>query len=75
MSDNNAVPNLPGLSAARSGNFKTGNQDSAVILDKDQPIPFTYPEGFNAVANSLQFLPEEARAQTLTGLVLGILLM
>jgi hypothetical protein len=42
---------------------------------KDQPVPFTYPDGFNAVANSLHFLPEEARVQTLTGLVLGIVAM
>jgi hypothetical protein len=75
MSDNNIVPNLPGFNTAKNGNFETGGHNSTVILDKDQPIPFTYPEGFNAVANSLQFLPEEARAQTLTGLVLGILLM
>jgi hypothetical protein len=62
MSDNKTVPNMH-------------NSNTAVTLDKDQPVPFTYPEGFNAVANSLQFLPEEARAQTLTGLVMAILLM
>jgi hypothetical protein len=46
--------------------------NAAEILDKDTPVPFTYPEGFNAVVNSLQFLPEEIRAQTLTRLVMGI---
>jgi hypothetical protein len=73
MSDDKAFLNLPGLGATKSEKFKTGDQDGAATLDKDQPIPFTYPEGFNAVANSLQFLPEEIRAQTLTGLVIGML--
>jgi hypothetical protein len=59
MSDNKTVPNMP-------------NSTTVAILDKDQPVPFTYPEGFNAVANSLQFLPEEARIPTLTRLVMGI---
>jgi hypothetical protein len=59
MSDNNTVPNTP----------------KAVALDKDQPVPFTCPEGFDAVANSLQFLPEELRVQTLTELVRAVLVM
>jgi hypothetical protein len=73
MSDNKVFLNLPGMGAAESEKFKSGAQDSAVVLDKDQPIPFTFPEGFNTVANSLQFLPKEVRSQTLTGLVIGIL--
>jgi hypothetical protein len=73
MSDNNDISVAPGLSAAISGDFKTESQ--ATILDKDQPAPFTYPDGFNAVANSLQFLPEELRAKTLAGLTKVILMM
>jgi hypothetical protein len=57
-----------------SDNTATTNGD-ITILDKDQEAPFTYPEGFNAVANSLQFLPEESRAQTLAGLVKAILMI
>jgi hypothetical protein len=38
------------------------------ILGKDEKVPFTYPEGFNAVADSLQFLPEEARIPILATL-------
>jgi hypothetical protein len=53
----------------------SGSAAKPAPLDKDQPIPFTYPEGFNAVADSLQFLPEEERVQTLTGLVRSIMLM
>jgi hypothetical protein len=59
MSDNKTVPNMP-------------DSNTAIRLDKEQPIPFTYPEGFNAVANSLQFLPEELRVQALTRLVMAI---
>jgi hypothetical protein len=40
------------------------NQNKA-ILGRDDPVPFTWPEGFNTVANSLQFLPEEARSPVL----------
>jgi hypothetical protein len=69
MSDNKAFLNLPGLGATTGEKL----QHSTVVLDKDQPISFTYPEGFNAVANSLQFLPEEARVQILSGLVVGML--
>ncbi|MDR2053114.1 MAG: hypothetical protein LBP80_06850 [Treponema sp.] len=53
---------------------KSINNGGAAILGKDQEIPFTYPEGFKAVANSLQFLPEEARVQTLTALVLIVMM-
>jgi hypothetical protein len=53
-----------------SNNTTTGD---IVALDKDQPVPFTYPDGFQAVINSLEFLPEEAREQTLAALVVVIL--
>jgi hypothetical protein len=56
-------------------NTTAGGKNSAAILDKNQAIPFTYPDGFKAVANSLQFLPEEEREQALLGLVMGTLLM
>jgi hypothetical protein len=59
MIDNKTFPNTP-------------DSSSAVALEKDQPVPFTYPEGFNAVANSLQFLPEELRVQILTALLMVI---
>jgi hypothetical protein len=51
------------------------NNGSTATLEKDQAVLFTYPEGFNIVANSLHFLPEELRIQALTGLVMRILLM
>jgi hypothetical protein len=72
MSDKNDFSVTPGINTALSGDYKTESQ--ATILDKDQPVPFTYPEGFNAVANSLQFLPEELRATTLAGLAMAILM-
>jgi hypothetical protein len=56
-------------------NTTAGNKNSAAVLDKNQAISFSYPEGFNAVAGSLQFLPEEERKQILTGLVMRILMM
>jgi hypothetical protein len=59
MSDSKTLSNTPDSSASE-------------VLDKNQPVPFTYPEGFNAVANSLQFLPENLRVQTLTRLVMSI---
>jgi hypothetical protein len=61
MSDNKTVSNMPDSTAA-------------AVLDKNQLVPFTYPEGFNAVANSLQFLPEEARVQALVGLMLTVII-
>jgi hypothetical protein len=73
MSDNNRISGTPGLSAATEGDSKTESQ--AAALDKDQLAPFTYPEGFNAVANSLQSLPEELRATTLAGLAMVVLMM
>jgi hypothetical protein len=60
MSDNKTSP------------VDSGNTGKPTALGKDQEAPFTYPEGFNAVANSLDFLPEELRSQILTGLVLAI---
>ena len=38
-------------------------------------VNFSYPEGFMEATNSLNFLPEEARAQTLIGLMLSIVIM
>jgi hypothetical protein len=73
MSDNNSISATPGLSAATEGDFKTESQ--AAVLNKDQPAPFTYPDGFNAVANSLQSLPEELRTSTLAGLAMVVLMM
>jgi hypothetical protein len=69
---------LPGLISIKrrikmSDNVST-NKGGTVTLDKDQEVPFTYPDGFNAVANSLQFLPEESRAQTLIGLAMKIVI-
>jgi hypothetical protein len=72
MSDKNDFSVTPGIDTALGGDYKTEIQ--AAILDKDQPVPFTYPEGFNAAANSLQSLPEELRATTLAGLAMGILM-
>jgi hypothetical protein len=72
MSDNKNIPAMPGFSAGISGDFKTGSQDNAVALEKDQPVSFTYPDGFNAAANSLQFLPEESRVQALAGFIIPI---
>ena len=45
------------------------------ILADDEEVPFTYPEGFELMAHSLQFLPEEMRKQVLFGLASGMLLM
>jgi hypothetical protein len=59
MSDSKTLSNTP-------------DSGAAAVLDRNQPVPFTYPEGFNAVANSLQFLPENLRVQTLTRLVMSI---
>lgn len=46
-----------------------GNAEKPVVIGKDDPVPFTYPEGFNAVANSLQFLPEVSRVQILSAFI------
>jgi hypothetical protein len=64
---------VPGLNPAWREEFKNEEQNN-VVIPGNQPIPFDYPEGFNAVANSLKFLPEEARVYTLSGLVLAILM-
>jgi hypothetical protein len=45
-------------------------QNGTAVLNRNQLVLFTYPESFNAVANSLQFLPEESRVQALVGLVM-----
>jgi hypothetical protein len=58
MSDANSTPNQSGKTA---------------VLGKNEEIPFTWPEGFNAVANSLQFLPEEERVPALTALATGLI--
>jgi hypothetical protein len=60
------------MSDSKTSPVDGGNIEKTKVIGKDQAVPFTYPEGFNAVANSLQFLQEEARAQTLTGLVMVI---
>jgi hypothetical protein len=52
-------------------NSAANQNDKIVILGKDDEVPFTYPEGFNAVADTLQFLPEENRVPALMGLVMG----
>lgn len=49
------------------------SNDGFKPLSKDQEAPFDYPEGFKALANSLEFLPEELREQTLMGFVTAIL--
>jgi hypothetical protein len=76
MSDNKVKTDayIPGLNPAWREELKTIDQTSAVIPG-NQPIPFDYPKGFNAVANGLKFLPEELRVQTLSGLVIAILMM
>jgi hypothetical protein len=53
---------------------KSTNQNGAgaTTPDKDQPVSFAYPEGFKAAVNSLDFLPEEVREETLSGLVMTI---
>jgi hypothetical protein len=53
-------------------NSNANLREKTTLLDKDQEAPFTWPEGFNAVANNLQFLPEEARVPALMGLAMGL---
>jgi hypothetical protein len=52
-------------------NSTTNQNGKTVILSKNDEVLFTYPEGFNAVANTLQFLPEKERVPALIGLVMG----
>jgi hypothetical protein len=40
----------------------------------DELVSFTYPNGFNAAVNSLDFLPEEEREQALAGFATVILM-
>ncbi|MFA0815387.1 MAG: hypothetical protein ACC608_06315 [Anaerofustis sp.] len=41
----------------------------------EKKVDFTYPEGFMEAANSLTFLPENARAEFLMIMVSSILMM
>jgi hypothetical protein len=61
------------MSDSKTSTVDGGNTGKTTALDRDLPVPFTYPEGFNAVANSLQFLPEELRVKTLAGFVQAML--
>jgi hypothetical protein len=64
--------NLPGMKAEAVKVEEGVGLDR--ILASDESVPFTYPEGFNAAANSLRFLPNmETRVQTLTAIMLGVL--
>ena len=46
------------------------------ILADDEEVPFDFPEGFEAMAHSLQFLPDdETRKQVLMGLAQGMAMM
>lgn len=66
---------LPGMSSTSRKSGGDVNSTSARILAPDDAVQFTYPEGFNNVAHSLQFLPDDdTRKQTLTGLVIGMLM-
>ena len=50
------------------------NIENRVLADEEEAL-FTYPEGFDMVANALDFIPdEEMRKQALLGLVLGMLM-
>ncbi len=38
-------------------------------MQSEEKVIFTYPEGFNAAAQALDFVPEEARVGTLLGVI------
>jgi hypothetical protein len=43
-----------------------------VLQDSDE-VPFTWPEGYQAMINSLDFLPEDRREAALSALMLRII--
>jgi hypothetical protein len=49
------------------------NKNAPVLKDSDE-VPFTYPEGYQAVAKSLDFLPEDKREAALSALMMRILI-
>jgi hypothetical protein len=42
------------------------NKDVKPVLQDSDEVPFTYPEGYQAMINSLDFLPEDQREAALS---------
>jgi hypothetical protein len=67
---------VPGLNIDNTGNIDMEALKAAGTIAPDQPVAFTYPDGFYAAINSLKYLPDDTtRVQTLTTLMLGMFLM
>jgi hypothetical protein len=50
----------------------TANKAIPVLQDSDE-VPFTYPEGYQAMINSLDFLPENKREAALTAMMMRLM--
>jgi hypothetical protein len=66
---------VPGLNIDSAGNIDMEALKAAGTIAPDQPVAFTYPDGFYATINSLKSLPEDTRVQTLIALMIGVLMM
>jgi hypothetical protein len=48
------------------------NKDMPVLQDSDE-VPFTYPEGYQAMIKSLGFLPEDKREAALSAMMMRLM--
>jgi hypothetical protein len=48
-------------------------KDNKPVLQDSDEVPFTYPEGYQAVIQSLDFLPEDKREAALSAMMLRII--
>jgi hypothetical protein len=49
------------------------NTDALPVLQDGDEVPFTYPEGYQAVIKSLDFLPEDKREAALYAMMSRIM--